>query len=108
MEKAIQDEEIDEERKEDYTPAILFTLLNRSGEAIEIYDIEFSHLSTSTNQDYFCMASSVPIPYLLKPYDYQNFHIAINKEHSFEFLSTWQSRKVPKWYGLRTICLLTS
>ena len=97
--KAIQDEEIDEERKEDYTPAILFTLLNRSAEAIEIYEIEFSYLSTNTNQDYFRMASSVPIPYLLKPYDYQNFHVAINKEHSHEFLTTWQSRKFPSGAG---------
>lgn len=97
--KAIVDEEVDKEREEDYTPGIVFTLLNRSSEAIEIYEIAFSHLSTNTKQDYFRIASSVQMPYLLKPYDYQNFRVAINRDHSWEFLTTWRNRKFPSGAG---------
>ena len=90
-----EDEDINVERKEDYTPALLFTILNRSAEPIEIYEIKFSHLSTNnTEHPYFHMKPSIQLPYLLKPHDYQQFQIALNKEHSSGFLYTWQNRKI--------------
>lgn len=90
----VEDEDINLEIEEDYTPALIFTLLNRSAEPIEIYEIKFNHLSTNREHPYFQLKPSVRLPYLLKPHDYQRFQITFTKEHSSGFLYTWQNRKI--------------
>ena len=76
-------------------PGFFFTLLSRSSEPVEIYDIEFSHMSVRRSQSpYSGLNSSVSLPFILKPYDYQHFHISVSE--GFEkshVLNIWKHRK---------------
>ena len=77
------------------TPGFYFTLLSRSSEPVEIYDVEFSHLSVRKAGDPdYKLISSVSLPNMLKPYDYQNFHISVAGEfEKSQMLRTWNNRQ---------------
>ena len=78
---------------EDSSPGFVFTLLSRSSEPIEIYDISFGNLNAREPHGER-LKSSVPLPYVLKAHDYRSFQLAVIGEYDkSQLIYTWNNRK---------------
>ena len=84
----------DEVASKSDSPVFMFYLVNRSSEPVEIYGFGVGRLSTDAVLPDLQLSSSVSVPFILKPYDYQN--LGLNVMGEFEkssLLHTWNSRK---------------
>ena len=85
---------INEDAPENHSLGFVFTLMSRSSEPVEIYDINFGYLSVRKSSSDSRLASSVTLPFMLKPYDYQHFRLTVAGElERLQLLDTWNSRK---------------
>ena len=85
---------VQEDAHEGCSLGFMFSLISRSSEPIEIYGVRVGRLSTDKTLPDLILASSVSLPFVLKPYDYQHFQFTVTgKFERSSLLSTWKSRK---------------
>ena len=82
-----------------YSPCIMFTLLNRSSDPIELYDISFIYMTARDPRSGEGLKTSVTLPCMLKPHDYQNFVVVPNGEFEKpQLMYTW-NRRNELWFA---------